>query len=334
MSSEFALIIVLIIFGLMWLALRLYVCRKGHSHLLKGAFKAADRWNRLALLLLPGDQVAHYGLGLSAWLRGDVEQVLDHFEHIRRDNARNVYSIQRRIIHATLLTEIRRYDDALSLLAEVDPRHIMASHAALTRSYVHLRTRDYEKVEPVLNEVEAFIDRVRNAPNLLIPQSLDARAYCDRLNTSVISQRSLLYAAHSKFEAVVDCCDQLATLCGDHVEILSYRGEARYMLGDHISAFNDFRRATQLSPSPVYLFQYTGRTIATATAGLAVTHHALGQIDEAQALWRDLTAENPRFRDLYWLKDELRWPQAMIDHAAQLDQTTHADASSPTLPAD
>jgi tetratricopeptide (TPR) repeat protein len=53
-------------------------------------------------------------------------------------------------------------------------------------------------------------------------------------------------------------------------------------------------------------------------AELAVTHHAIGHVDEAIALWKKAVEQTPKCADIDWLRDEQQWPEELINEAQKL----------------
>jgi tetratricopeptide (TPR) repeat protein len=87
----------------------------------------------------------------------------------------------------------------------------------------------------------------------------------------------------------------------------SNRGEIHFLTGDLRAAADDFRKAEQLKPGYRY-----------ALAGLAISLHAAGSIDEAQEIWRGLISRNTNFKDAAWVKEELGWRDDLVEEAARL----------------
>ncbi len=55
-----------------------------------------------------------------------------------------------------------------------------------------------------------------------------------------------------------------------------------------------------------------------ALAGLAISHYALGQYDEAKRIWRALLAQDQGYRDADWVGKTLNWAQPLIEAARKL----------------
>jgi hypothetical protein len=53
-------------------------------------------------------------------------------------------------------------------------------------------------------------------------------------------------------------------------------------------------------------------------AGLAITHRALGNTDEAVHLWRTLVENDTRYTDVDWARGELDWNDTLTDEARKV----------------
>ena len=54
-------------------------------------------------------------------------------------------------------------------------------------------------------------------------------------------------------------------------------------------------------------------------AGLAITHHALGHIDESKRLWKSLIQQDPRYQDANWVGKALNWAAPLVEEARKLN---------------
>ena len=88
---------------------------------------------------------------------------------------------------------------------------------------------------------------------------------------------------------------------------MANRGEVYFELKRYPEALADYQKALELKPD--YKF---------ALAGLAVTHHALGNKNEAKRYWQDLLKREPRYSDMDWLQKELNWADALVAEARKL----------------
>jgi tetratricopeptide (TPR) repeat protein len=302
-----------------WRLVRARFHRRGDTYLRIGQFEAADRWYRHALRLNPRDPFAYHGLALAAWHRGEVEIALKHFDLVHRLKPEFMMA---QFNHATMLVELKRYDEALHILEDTTSDDPLVARCMVLKAFIYLKRGDYDKSASIVAQIITEADQIarKSARHGAYMHGIDK--YYENVSSYALRIRATLYLVNDRVEDALSDLDRALSINPESWAIRNDRGEVRFAGGKFQEALEDFKRSAQFTPelgSPLLPL----RSQMLVTAGLAVTHHALGQIDEAQALWRDLTAENPRFRDLYWLKDELRWPQAMIDHAAQLDARVH-----------
>ncbi len=85
------------------------------------------------------------------------------------------------------------------------------------------------------------------------------------------------------------------------------RGEACFALQRFSEALTDFKQAYELSPADNMI-----------AAGMAVTHHALGELQSAKAIWGLLLKLDARYRDADWVGKEHHWHPALTDEARKL----------------
>jgi tetratricopeptide (TPR) repeat protein len=135
--------------------------------------------------------------------------------------------------------------------------------------------------------------------------------------------------------------DQAIGLNPHQAQAYSNRGSGRATLGDLGGAIADFGEAIRLNPQEATVYsnraevyfaskQYE-RALADfkkanelrpafnfALAGLAVTHHALGQVQEAKRLWQHLVGQDSRYLDAAWVKQEFNWMPPLVDEAKKL----------------
>jgi hypothetical protein len=56
--------------------------------------------------------------------------------------------------------------------------------------------------------------------------------------------------------------------------------------------------------------------------GLAITHFALGNQEEALSLWHQAVEDKPKIQDIQWLSEDTLWSQPLLDVAQQLINKT------------
>ncbi|WP_119069087.1 toll/interleukin-1 receptor domain-containing protein [Aggregatilinea lenta] len=85
------------------------------------------------------------------------------------------------------------------------------------------------------------------------------------------------------------------------------RGEIRFVQGDYAGALEDFRDSNALKPG----FEY-------ALMGLAVAHHALGNVEEAQRLWLVLIAIDDGYVTVDHVREQLGPDETLITEAQKI----------------
>jgi len=86
--------------------------------------------------------------------------------------------------------------------------------------------------------------------------------------------------------------------------IYNGRGQIYFAMELYGQALADFQKAHELKPGEMNLL-----------AGLAITHHALGQSDGARKLWKLLMASDRNFQDTAWVQEKFDWPDALVEEA-------------------
>ncbi len=90
-------------------------------------------------------------------------------------------------------------------------------------------------------------------------------------------------------------------------DTFSNRGESYFAIKKFAEALADFKRANELRPA----FNMT-------LAGMAITHHALGELQQANAIWQLLLKLDTRYRDADWVGKEHNWRPELIEEARKL----------------
>lgn len=85
------------------------------------------------------------------------------------------------------------------------------------------------------------------------------------------------------------------------------RAEAYFAARQYELALADFQQANSLRPAENVIL-----------AGLAITHHALGHVDEAKRLWKSLIQQDARYQDANWVGKTLNWAAPLIEEARRL----------------
>lgn len=85
------------------------------------------------------------------------------------------------------------------------------------------------------------------------------------------------------------------------------RAEAYFSLQRHEEALRDLLKANDLLPND-----------SLTCVALAITHHALGNLDEAHRLWNELLATDDHYSDADWVGKEFNWAPPLVEAARKL----------------
>lgn len=170
------------------------------------------------------------------------------------------------------------YDEAIRL----NPRYYRAFY---NRSIARLGKRDLEGALEDANEA------IR-----LNPQS--AGAY---------SVRGGVRDRRGDFAGAMEDYDKAIELHPQDPSAYNNRAEGYFAAGKYELALSDFQQANGIRPAENVI-----------VAGLAITHHALGHIDEARRLWKSLIQQDPRYSDADWVGNTLNWAAPLVDEAHKL----------------
>ena len=84
-------------------------------------------------------------------------------------------------------------------------------------------------------------------------------------------------------------------------------GEVYFAAKKFVDALSNFKQANELEPAS-----------NITLAGLAITNHALGDLQQAKALWGLLLKLDDRYRDADWVGKEHNWHPSLTDEARKL----------------
>ncbi len=107
--------------------------------------------------------------------------------------------------------------------------------------------------------------------------------------------------------AIADYTEAIRLYPQDAAAYYNNRGEVYFALKQYDQALDDFKKANELMPGNKF-----------ALAGLAITHHAMGNVQEARRLWRVLIGMDEQYRDVEWVKTELNWADPLVEEARKL----------------
>jgi tetratricopeptide (TPR) repeat protein len=114
-------------------------------------------------------------------------------------------------------------------------------------------------------------------------------------------------SAEGDYEGALEDYSEYIELEPKDTDAYNNRGEIYFELAEYQAALDDFKKANEIAPGE----QYT-------RAALAITHHALGNVEQARQVWSTLVSEDSNFRNITWVKAELDWPPKLTEVAAEV----------------
>lgn len=184
---------------------------------------------------------------------------------------------------------VAEYTDLITRKAS--PQHY------LNRAAVYLKTRNLPLALADFTSAITLLMEILKAPEI----ASAVKATLEEQLRFAHSLRGAAYAYSGDRDRALADHDTAIRLKPEEAGSYSDRGETHFVLGDYIMALNDFEQALRLAPD-----------LQTAKAGKAVTHFRMGETEEAVRLWRELVAQDARYRDPTWFTEQLNWPDAMV----------------------
>jgi tetratricopeptide (TPR) repeat protein len=123
----------------------------------------------------------------------------------------------------------------------------------------------------------------------------------------VYYNRGLAYYKKSKFGPSISDYTKAIEIDPNDPDIYGNRGEAYFALRKIDDSFMDFKKTNELLPGDNF-----------ALAGLAITQHRLGNISEAQRLWKILISIDEGYKDAMWVQVTLKWHFTLRKEAEKL----------------
>lgn len=165
--------------------------------------------------------------------------------------------------------------------------------------------------------------------------------YHDPYNVIAYFNRGLVRREQGDMESAIRDYTEAIRLNPDHAKAYSNRGFARSEQGDMEGAIEDYTEAIRLSPDSVnayvnraevyfvlklYAEALVGFSKAEelqpnfkfAIAGMAISHHVMGDVEGAHRLWRRVIEEDQRYLDVEWVNAKLDWAEPLVEEAQKL----------------
>ena len=255
---------------------------QGSMHFLNGDLDQAIESHNLAIELNPDYVMAYNNRGTARAATGDLDGAIEDYDKAIDLNPDYAIAYNNRGLarhnKGDLDGAIADFDKAIVL----DPDYAIA--------YYNRANARYNK-----NDVDGAIEDYDKAIDLNPDFAI---AYVNRGNAR--GKQGDLKGAVADFDRAIE-------LDPEYAAAYSNRGEAYFALKRYDRALADFKKSEELSPG--YHF---------ARAGMAITQHALGAVEEARRLWQGLVDGDERYLDVDWVKEELNWIEPLVEEARKL----------------
>ena len=140
----------------------------------------------------------------------------------------------------------------------------------------------------------------------LYAQTFEESLRLNSTSAGTYNNRAIVRESLGDLDGALDDYEQSVKLDDTDPNTYFNRGQLYVRLGNWDQAHADFRQAYQLGAD------------SDISAGLAITHHALGNLHEARELWRGLLAQDGRYADADWVGKELNWAAPLVEEARKL----------------
>jgi tetratricopeptide (TPR) repeat protein len=234
-----------------------------------------------AIRLNPIFAYAYYNRGVARIRKEEIDDAIEDFNQAININPIFVEAYNNRgVLHA----KKGNLDGALADFDEAIRINPLAARAYTNRGTTRKRKGDISRAMADLDEA------IRLAP----------------MYDAYINRGSARFDLGDLQGAIADF-DEAIRLDSDDTPAHANRGEVYFELRDYERALKDFRQANELAPTYEY-----------ALAGLAITQHALGNLQRAKDYWKLLVGLDHRYQDPEWTGKNLNWHQPLIEEARKL----------------
>jgi tetratricopeptide (TPR) repeat protein len=294
---------------------------RGVAHAYKHEYRKAIRDFSAALERKPHDPGVLYANRGSSYSRiGDLDAAIKDYAEALRSGLDLNHAIQ--ILSARgrdliKLGEIERADANYRAILDLDPS--VWDSAYLGFAEINLTQKDYESA-------------IENYAKALSLNPSNENAYCNR---------GYAYIKGRNWEQALADIEESIRLMPNSAYSFNNRGVVRSHLGDLQGALEDYEKALLINP--VFHNAYSGigevnfllgrfdaalQALITAhehnpenpftLATMAVTYHALSQVERAVEIWQGLIAKDEHYGDADWVKQEHTWPEPLVEVARKL----------------
>jgi tetratricopeptide (TPR) repeat protein len=164
--------------------------------------------------------------------------------------------------------------------------------------------KEFVWAKPLIEAAEKLVALIQESPSTFTGD-LSADHAKGELDSEAYFLRAVDRSDNSD-EEIADYTEAIR-LNPQFVDAYNNRGEVYFARGNYPAALADFEKADAIEPHDHFV-----------VAGLAITHHALGDTEKAKRLWLYLVNEDMNFLEVDWVKKELNWHDTLGEEAAKL----------------
>jgi tetratricopeptide (TPR) repeat protein len=230
---------------------------------------------------------------------------------------------------AYFLMYLGRHEEALSdyqMALQADPTQPQAQ-LGVAYAYVFMKQYDkaLEQAEHVIQNLEAQIAKNTEFGAYIVTHNSQADAQLESTYISVYATKALALIHLGRVDEGKAIYESLAQKYPNSMILYTDRAEIHFLLNEFASAVADYEKALNLAQSAEHMLTTSGYDLShLAQGGYAVALFADGQIEKAQAQWRDLATKIPRLTSQNQISKEFFWSEPMTAQAEKLIASLNA----------
>lgn len=215
--------------------------------------------------------------------------------------------------------ELREYHEALDYFTQAISHKLDEAELYFQRSDCYFRLGDLDKaLEEINHTIELdpqFVNyQMRRA---YIYYLMGRRAEAIAEHTHILEQdptngiahgaRAYMFALTGELEAAAQGYDRAIELTPNEWAIYGNRARSYITTDNYQQALLDFQKAAKIAPTQIL-----------PLAGIAIAHHALGNLDEAKVQWKDFRKQFPKTNVVNSLEKSLASDDPFLERAREI----------------
>ncbi|MCB9452559.1 MAG: tetratricopeptide repeat protein [Anaerolineaceae bacterium] len=290
--------------------------RRGGNHASKGEYEGAMRDYNEALRINPREPIAYNNRGSARKAQGDLDGAMaDYNEAIRLNPKLAAAYNNRGVAHQAqgdLDGAMADYNEAIRLNPQYAEAYNNRGNARSDNGDLDGAIADYsEAIRINPQDVTAYYNRgsIRHDKDDLNGTIADYNEaiHLNPQYAPAYLNRGFAHHGIGDLNGAIADYNEAIRLNPQYADAYNNRGEVFFAQQQFQKAHSDFSKANELKPGDNFVL-----------AGLAITHHAVGNKSEAKRLWRLLITIDSRYQDIEWVKQELNWGDALVEEGRKL----------------